>query len=102
MSNGSSASSAAGLEARIRDLLQFPLSLTHGLAAGELEIKVAGAVVDAAGLVVAVLDAGDRQHLAVVARREHLVGVEDVLPGQRRLLDLGAGRAQQLDHALAR
>ena len=76
-------------------------SSAHGLAAGELEVERARLLIDMPGLIVALLDPGDRQHLAVVAGREHLVGVQDVRLGQRRLLDLGAGLAQQPDHALA-
>ena len=69
-------------------------------AGGEFPVQHAGAGVDRAGLQVAGFDLVERQHLAVIAGREQLVGLDQVLGRQGALVDLDAGFPQQLDHPL--
>src|SRR3546814_18662329 len=53
-------------------------------------VGLAGGGVDRARLQIAVLDLGNRQHLAVVAGGEHLVGLQHALPSEARLAPLDA------------
>src|SRR5260221_6494069 len=71
-------------------------------AMGEVPVELAGAGVDWAGLQVALLHPGDRQHLAVIAGREDLVGGEHLGEFEAALAYRGAGVAQELDDALPR
>src|SRR5437870_9353774 len=78
-----------------------PDTASRSAPMGEIPVELACPRIDGSGLEVALLDPGDRQDLAIISRREHLIGGEHLGKADAALMHGGAGIAQQLDDALA-
>src|SRR5579863_4646570 len=75
------------------------VAVESSTAMGEVPIELARPGIDRAGLQMALLDARDGLHLAVIADREQLVGVQHFVVADGTLLRFDAGAVQQLQYA---